>query len=73
METVKFGRTGLDVSPICLGAMSFGDPENWIHDWVLNEEDSRQVIRESLDLGIIFLIQPTFILKVRVNVFLEVH
>lgn len=54
METVKFGRTGLDVSSICLGAMSFGDPENWIHDWVLNEEDSRQIIRKSLDLGINF-------------------
>ena len=54
METVKFGRTGLDVSPICLGAMSFGNPENWIHDWVLNEEDSRQIIRKSLDLGIDF-------------------
>lgn len=54
MKTVKFGNTGMDVTPICLGAMSFGDPDNWIHDWVLREEDSRRIIRKALDLGINF-------------------
>lgn len=54
METVKFGNTGMDVSPICLGAMSFGDPDSWIHDWVLKEEDSRKIIKRALDLGINF-------------------
>ncbi|SFC67759.1 Predicted oxidoreductase [Alkalibacterium subtropicum] len=54
MRTVKFGNTGMDVTPICLGAMSFGDPENWIHDWVLKEEDSRKIIKHALDLGINF-------------------
>lgn len=54
MKTVKFGNTGMDVTPICLGAMSFGDPENWIHDWVLKEEDSRKIIKHALDLGINF-------------------
>ena len=34
--------------------MSFGDPEKWIHSWVLNEEDSRKIIKKSLDLGINF-------------------
>lgn len=54
MRTVKFGNTGMDVTPICLGAMSFGDPDNWIHDWVLREEDSRKIIKKALDLGINF-------------------
>ncbi|GEK89603.1 Predicted oxidoreductase [Alkalibacterium putridalgicola] len=54
MRTVKFGNTGMDVTPICLGAMSFGDPENWIHDWVLKEEDSRKIIKHALDAGINF-------------------
>lgn len=54
MKTVKFGNTGMDVTPICLGAMSFGDPKNWIHDWVLKEEDSRKIIKHALDVGINF-------------------
>lgn len=55
MEYVKLGNTGLDVSPICLGAMSFGTAENWVHNqWALNEEDSRAIIKKALDLGINF-------------------
>jgi len=54
MEYVKLGNTGLDVSPLCLGAMGFGNPHNWIHDWILEEEKSRQVIKKALDLGINF-------------------
>ena len=54
MEYIKLGNTGLEVSKICLGCMSFGDPEKWIHSWVLNEEDSRRIIKKSLDLGINF-------------------
>jgi aryl-alcohol dehydrogenase-like predicted oxidoreductase len=55
MEYVKLGNTGLDVSPICLGAMSFGTAENWVHNlWALNEEDSRTIIQRALDLGINF-------------------
>jgi len=54
MEYVKLGNTGLDVSQICLGCMSFGDAENWLHDWVLNEEESRPIIKKALDLGINF-------------------
>ena len=39
MNYVKLGNTGLDVSPICLGCMSFGSAEGWVHnDWALNEE-----------------------------------
>lgn len=55
MEYVKLGNTGMDVSPICLGCMSFGTAENWVHNpWALNEEDSRTVIKRALDLGINF-------------------
>lgn len=54
MEYTKLGNTGLDVSKICLGAMSFGDPVNWIHKWVLEEADSRPIIKGALDQGINF-------------------
>lgn len=54
MKYVKFGRTGMDVSPICLGAMSFGDPNSGFHEWVLEEEESFKVIKHALDLGINF-------------------
>ena len=54
MEYVKLGNTGLDVSRLCLGCMSFGDSEAWVHKWLLNEEDSRPIIKKALDLGINF-------------------
>ena len=53
MEYVRLGNSGLEVSRICLGGMSFGDT-NWIHDWVLDEEESRKIIKRALDLGINF-------------------
>lgn len=54
MEYAKLGKTGLDVSRICLGTMGFGDPGRWVHKWVLDEENSRPVIQKALDLGINF-------------------
>jgi aryl-alcohol dehydrogenase-like predicted oxidoreductase len=55
MEYVKLGNTGLDVSRICLGAMSFGSAEGWGHNtWTLDEDDSRLIIKRALDLGINF-------------------
>lgn len=54
MQYVKLGNTGLDVSKICIGGMSFGDPTVWLHDWVLDEEKSRNIIKKSLDMGINF-------------------
>lgn len=54
MEYTKLGKTGLDVSKICLGCMSFGEKGRWIHDWVLGEEESRGLIKKALDLGINF-------------------
>ncbi|MCP3763756.1 aldo/keto reductase [Domibacillus sp. A3M-37] len=54
MDYVKLGNTGLDVSRLCLGCMSFGDAERWIHQWVLDEERSRPIIKKALELGINF-------------------
>lgn len=55
MEYVKLGNTGLDVSRICLGCMSFGTAEGWFHNqWALNEADSRVIIKRALDLGVNF-------------------
>ena len=55
MEYVKLGNTGLDVSPICLGCMSFGTAEGWVHNpWALDEEGSRSIIKRALDSGINF-------------------
>jgi Predicted oxidoreductases (related to aryl-alcohol dehydrogenases) len=50
----KLGDTGLDVSKICLGCMSFGDPEIWMHDWLLDENESRKIIKKALNVGINF-------------------
>jgi len=52
---VKLGRTGLDVSRICLGTMSYGDPQRGSHTWTLPEEQSRAIIRQAFELGINFL------------------
>ena len=54
MEYTKLGNTGMDVSRICLGCMGFGDAERWVHKWVLNEENSRPIIKKALELGINF-------------------
>ena len=54
MDYVKLGRTGLDVSPICLGCMSFGIPERGGHAWTLDEEQSRPLIRQAVEAGINF-------------------
>ncbi|KRB62673.1 alcohol dehydrogenase [Rhizobium sp. Root708] len=55
MDYVKFGGTGLEVSKICLGCMTFGDPGRGNHSWTLGEAESRTLIKQALDLGINFL------------------
>ncbi|HEY0182578.1 MAG TPA: aldo/keto reductase [Rhodopila sp.] len=54
MEYVKLGRTGLDVSRICLGCMSYGSSDRGNHAWTLDEEQSRPFIRRALEGGITF-------------------
>jgi aryl-alcohol dehydrogenase-like predicted oxidoreductase len=54
MDYVKLGRSGLEVSRICLGCMSYGVPERGTHPWTLNEERTEPFIRQALELGINF-------------------
>ncbi len=52
MEFINLGKTGLKVSRICLGMMTYGSPA-W-RDWVLGEADSRPIVKRAFDLGINF-------------------
>jgi 1-deoxyxylulose-5-phosphate synthase len=54
MEYNKLGRTGLDVSRICLGCMSYGGSNRGNHAWSLGEEESRPFIKRALEAGINF-------------------
>lgn len=54
MDYVRLGNTGLKVSRLCLGCMTYGIPERGNHLWTLNEEASRPFIKRSLELGINF-------------------
>lgn len=55
MNYVNFGHTGLDVSRLCLGCMTYGESDRGAHAWTLDEDASRPLIRRALDLGINFL------------------
>ncbi|MEA2682281.1 MAG: 1-deoxyxylulose-5-phosphate synthase [Chloroflexota bacterium] len=55
MEYVNLGRTGLQVSRICLGCMTYGEPARGRQPWSLDEEASRPLIQQALELGINFL------------------
>src|SRR6476620_5464151 len=54
MEYTTLGATGLEVSRICLGCMSYGEPDRGGHPWSLDEEQSRPFLRQALELGITF-------------------
>ncbi|MFB7573676.1 aldo/keto reductase [Streptomyces sp. NPDC093064] len=54
MQYVKLGSTGLEVSRICLGCMTYGVPGRGTHEWTLDEEASRPLIRQALEAGITF-------------------
>jgi len=54
MKYAKLGHTGLEVSAVCLGCMSYGTPEQGAHPWSLGEDDSRPFIREAIEAGINF-------------------
>lgn len=55
MEYVKFGKTGLEVSRLCLGCMTYGAPDRGSHSWTLDEGRSRPLIKQAFELGINFL------------------
>ena len=54
MQYVKLGNTGVDVSRICLGCMSFGKPgkENGVFPWAKDYEDAKPIFKKAIDLGI---------------------
>lgn len=52
MKYVKLGSTGLDVSRVLLGCMTYGDPKAGTHDWAMDEEASRPFIRQAVEAGI---------------------
>jgi len=54
MQYAKLGRTGLDISPIAIGCMGFGDPSRGYPSWSRDEEASRRLIRHALEAGINF-------------------
>ena len=54
MNYRNLGRTGLKVSPLCLGCMTFGVPERGDHPWTIGEEASRPLIRQAVEAGINF-------------------
>ena len=51
MDYTKLGRTGIDVSRICLGCMTFGVPYRGSHAWTLDEDRSRPIIRKAIEHG----------------------
>lgn len=55
MEYVRLGNTGLQVSRVCLGCMTFGEPSRGNHSWTLPEAESLPIIRQAFELGINFL------------------
>ncbi|HQC99961.1 MAG TPA: aldo/keto reductase, partial [Aquabacterium sp.] len=54
MKYTRLGRTGLTVSRLCLGCMTYGLPERGAHPWTLPEDQSRPLIRRAVELGINF-------------------
>ncbi len=54
MEYTTLGNSGIKVSRLCLGCMSFGDPASKMHAWTLNPDESEAIIRHALDLGLNF-------------------
>ncbi len=54
MDYTRLGRTGMEVSRICLGCMTYGDPDRGTHAWTLPEEQARPFLQRALELGINF-------------------
>ncbi|MGF6602584.1 aryl-alcohol dehydrogenase-like predicted oxidoreductase [Paraburkholderia sp. GAS448] len=54
MDYVRLGKTGLEVSRLCLGCMTYGAPERGTHPWTLDEAATRPLIKQALDLGVNF-------------------
>ena len=55
MKYVELGNTGIMVSKICIGGMSFGEATSDFHEWTLNQEETTKMIKEALALGVNFI------------------
>ena len=53
MKQTQLGNTDIEISKLCVGAMSFGQPGT-MHDWTLNADQTTQMVKTALDLGINF-------------------
>ena len=71
MEYTTLGHTKIEISKICVGYMSFGKAGT-MHDWTLNAEETENVVKHALDLGINFLIQQMAILPAPAKNILDV-
>lgn len=54
MDYIKLGNSGLDISPVAIGAMTYGDPKRGHPVWSLTEEESRPLIRHAIEQGVNF-------------------
>jgi aryl-alcohol dehydrogenase-like predicted oxidoreductase len=54
MDYTRLGASGLEISRICLGCMSYGEPDRGAHSWSLSETDAKPFFRQALDAGINF-------------------
>ncbi|KKI20239.1 aldo/keto reductase [Sphingomonas sp. Ag1] len=54
MEYVRLGMTGLEISRLCLGCMTYGDPARGNHEWTIDEHRSRPLLRQAFEAGITF-------------------
>lgn len=54
MQYTKLGNSGIEISKLCVGCMSFGDPSTNFHAWTLNPQDSEEIVKTALNLGINF-------------------
>lgn len=54
MKYAKLGTSGIEVSRLCVGCMSFGDPASKMHAWTLDPTESETIIKHALELGINF-------------------
>jgi len=54
MQYHKLGSTGLEISQLCLGCMTYGDPSRGAHEWTLDEEKSRPLLKQAIEAGINF-------------------
>ena len=51
MEYAKLGKSGIEVSRLCVGCMSFGRPSEDFHEWTLNPNETEEIVKKSIGPG----------------------